>query len=151
MTAGDGGAALTQLARRQIARPMKRTVAPWIAFLLTSFAVVGLMGLFASYAAPLPYERADLRDAVLDQALQAGDSKPALEALRDQLDDSAPAVIDGAGPLPGRVAAARVAMHEAMRREADAIGSRLRLELAVVTVVAAAFGSAMLIAAARAG
>ena len=68
---------------------MTRSMAPWIAFLLACFAVVGLMGLFASYAAPLPYERAAARDAVLDQGLRAGDSKPALEALREPLDDSA--------------------------------------------------------------
>ena len=129
---------------------MQRTLAPWIAFLLCCFAVVGLMGLFASYAAPLPYERAALRDGVLDRALEAGDSKAALEPLRDQLDDSAAAVIDGTGPLPGRVAAARAAMRETMQTDAAAIGSRLRLELGVVTVVAGAFGAAMLVAAARA-
>ncbi len=129
---------------------MQRNQATWIAFLLCCFAVVGLMGLFASYAAPLPYERGERRDAALDQALQAGDSKAALEPLRDALDDSAAAVIDGTGPLPGRIAAARAAMHDEMRRDAAAIGSRLRLELAVVTVVAALFGSAMLVTAARA-
>ena len=129
---------------------MTRSTGPWIAFLLTSFAVVGLMGLFASYAAPLPYERAAARDAVLDEALAAGDATQALEALRARLDDSAPIVVDGPGPLPARVAAARATMHDAMRREAGAIGSRLRLELVVITVVAGAFGSAMLITAARA-
>lgn len=129
---------------------MQRSLAPWTAFLLCCFAVVGLMGLFASYAAPLPYERAELRDSVLDRALQAGDSKAALEPLRDQLDDSAATVIDGPGALPGRVAAARAAMRETMRTDAAAIGSRLRLELCVITVVAAGFGAAMLVAAARA-
>ena len=127
---------------------MTRNTAPWIAFLLTCFAVVGLMGLFASYAAPLPYVRAALRDGVLDQVLQRGDDKAALEPLREQLDDSAAVVIDGTGPLAGRVATARAAMHETMAHEADAIGSRLRLELMVVTAVAAAFGAAMLVAAA---
>ena len=128
---------------------MKRNTGTWIAFLLVCFAVVGLMGLFASYAAPLPYERMMARDAVLDQALRTGDDKPALEALREPLDDSAALVIDGTGPLATRVAAARTAAHEAMLHEADAIGSRIRLELAVVTVVAAAFGAAMLATAAR--
>ena len=130
---------------------MKRNTGTWMAFLLVCFAVVGLMGLFASYAAPLPYERMMVRDAVLDRALQTGDDKPALEALRDPLDDSAATVIDGTGPLAGRVATARAAMHDAMLHEAAAIGSRLRLELAVVTVVAAAFGAAMLGTAAREG
>ena len=128
---------------------MKRNTGTWIAFLLVCFAVVGLMGLFASYAAPLPYERMMARDAVLDQALRVGDDKPALEPLRDQLDDSAAVVIDGTGPLAARVATARTAAHESMLHEADAIGSRIRLELAVVTVVAAAFGAAMLVTASR--
>lgn len=128
---------------------MKSNTGTWIGFLLTSFAVVGLMGFFAAYAAPLPYERALLRDAVLDQALAAGDSKPALEALREPLDDSAAQVVDGTGPLVARVAAARAAMHETMRRDADALGFRLRLELVVVTLVAAGFGATMLVAAAR--
>ena len=127
---------------------MTRNTAPWIAFLLTCFAVVGLMGLFASYAAPLPYIRAALRDGVLDRALQVGDDKAALEPLREQLDDSAALVIDGTGPLASRVATARIAMRDTMARDADAIASRLRLELVVVTAVAAAFGSAMLVAAA---
>ena len=129
---------------------MQRNNATWVAFLLCCFAVVGLVGLFASYAAPLPYQRAEARDAVLDQALAAGDSKAALEPLREALDDSAAAVIDGAGPLAGRVAAARASMHVEMRVDAAAIASRLRLEIVVVTVVAALFGSAMLVAAARA-
>ncbi len=128
---------------------MKRNTGTWMAFLLVCFAVVGLMGLFASYAAPLPYERLMARDAVLDQALQIGDDKPALEALRDPLDDSAAVVIDGTGPLAARVATARTAAHETILHEADAIGSRIRLELAVVTAVAAAFGAAMLATAAK--
>ena len=128
---------------------MTRNTGPWIGFLLACFAVVGLMGLFASYAAPLPLERAMNRDVVLDQALLLGDDKTGLETLRTQLDESAPAVIDGTGPLPARVAAARAEMHATLRRDAEAVGSRLRLELAVITGVAAVFGAILLGAAAR--
>ena len=128
---------------------MKRNTGTWIAFLLVCFAVVGLLGVFASYAAPLPFERAIMRDAVLDQALTVGDDKAALEALRTKLDDSAALVIDGTGPLAARVAQARDAAHAEMRRDADAVGSRLRLELLVVTLVAGGFGAAMLATAAR--
>ena len=39
-------------------------------------------------------------------------------------------------------------MRETMRTDAAAIGSRWRLELGVITVVAGAFGAAMLVAAA---
>ena len=128
---------------------MKRNTAAWMAFLAMAFAVVGLIGVFASYAAPLPLQRAMARDATLDEALATDGGKAALEPLRDRLDDSAAAVIDGSGPLAGRVAAARAAMHAELEHEADAVGSRLRLELLVVTVVAAGFGMVIVGAAAR--
>ena len=38
----------------------------WIAFLAMAFVVVGLAGLFASYAVPLPLQRAIAREAALD-------------------------------------------------------------------------------------
>jgi ActR/RegA family two-component response regulator len=119
-----------------------------MAFLAMAFVVVGLVGLFASYAAPL--QRAMARDATLDEALATGGQKAALEPLRERLDDSAPLVIDGTGPIAGRVAAARAAMHASLMHEADAVGDRLRLELLVVTVVAAAFGAVVIGAVARA-
>ena len=128
---------------------MKRNSATWMAFLAMAFAVVGLIGVFASYAAPLPLQRALARDAALDAALATGGGKAALEGLRDQLDDNAAAVIDGVGPLADRVATARVAMHAELEHEAAAVGARLRLELLVVTVVAAGFGMVVLGAAAR--
>ncbi len=130
---------------------MAKNTGTWTAFLVVCFAVVGLTGLFASYAAPLSYERADRFDAALDTALATEgqpDAKPRLEALRDRLDTSAAAVIDGTGPLAERVAAARRQMHADMQRDADAVGSRLRLMLLVVTVVAALFGAILLRAAA---
>ncbi len=128
---------------------MNRATPAWTAFLLVCFAIVGMMGLFASYAAPLPLERALARDAALDDALAAGDSKPALEPLRERLDDSAPAVIDGAGPLAARVSAARADMHGRLLHEADVVAAQLRWELAIVTLVAGLFGAFLLAASAR--
>ncbi len=116
----------------------------WTAFLASAFLVVGLMGLFATFAAPLPLERALARETTLDDALAtAGTPNQAaqLEALRPRLDDSAATVIDGSGDLQGRVAAARVAMRTQLQREADAIAGRLRLLIVVVTFVAALFGA----------
>jgi hypothetical protein len=129
---------------------MKRNTGTFIAFLLCCFAVVGLMGLFACYAGPLAYQRGLARDAALDQALATGGDKPALEALRTELDDSAAEVIDGSGPLADRVARARAAAHQEMIRDADAVAFRLRLEVVVITVVAAGFGAVLMAAAARA-
>ena len=128
---------------------MKRNSATWMAILAMAFAVVGLIGVFASYAAPLPLQRALARDAALDAALATDGGKAALEPLRDRLDDNAAAVIDGEGPLADRVATARAAMHAELEQEAAAVGARLRLELLVVTVVAAGFGMVVLGAAAR--
>ena len=130
---------------------MRSNSLTWMAFLAMAFAVVGLLGLFASYAAPLPLERAMARDSALDEALAIGGPKQALETLRDRLDDSAPAVIDSAGPIADRVAQARTAMHAELRHEADAVGARLRLELVVVTVVAALFGVVVIGVVGRAG
>ena len=59
---------------------MRRNTATWMAFLVAAFGVVGLMGVFASYAAPLPFERAIARDATLDEALATGGNKPARPA-----------------------------------------------------------------------
>ena len=128
---------------------MKRNTGAWMAFLAITFGIVGLVGLFASYAAPIPFERALARDAALDQALAAGDSKAALEPFRDRLDDNAALVIDGTGPLPDRVATARASMHAELAQDAADTGTRLRLMIAVVTVVAAGFGMVILGAVAR--
>ncbi len=128
---------------------MRRNTGTWMAFLAAAFGVVGLMGLFASYAAPIPLERAMARDATLDEALATSGAKPALEQLRGRLDDSAATVIDGAGPIADRVASARTAMHTSLEHEAAALGGRVRLELLVVTVVAAGFGLVVLGSVAR--
>ncbi len=120
-----------------------------MAFLAMTFVVVGLTGLFASYAAPLPLERALARDAALDQALATGGQHDLLDKLRPELDDSAAAVIDGTGPLDARVAAARTAMHAALLHEADSLGERLRMMIMVVTILAAIFGAVILGAASR--
>ena len=129
---------------------MQRNSGTWMAFLATAFAVVGLTGVFASYAAPLPLERAMARDAALDEALASGGQRAALDALRPRLDESA-AILDGAGPIEARVASARAAMREELLREAAAVGDRVRLMIAVVTVLAAVFGAVVVGAAARPG
>lgn len=109
-----------------------------------TFVVVGMTGLFASFAAPIPLQRAMARDAVLDQALATDGSKAALEPLREQLDDSAPVVIDGTGAIAARVIAARAAMRSELLHESEVVGARLRLMLIVITIVAAVFGAALL-------
>jgi hypothetical protein len=116
----------------------------WTAFLAAAFLVVGMMGLFATFAAPLPLERALAREDALDDALATEgtpDRAARLDALRDRLDDSAATVIDGKGDLRDRVAAARASMRVDLQKEADAVAARLRLLVVVVTLVAALFGA----------
>jgi hypothetical protein len=120
---------------------VQRNNGTWMAFLAMTFVVVGMTGLFASYAAPLPLERAMARDATLDEALLSGGNPAVLNGLREQLDDSAAVVIDGSGPIEARVTAARTAMRAELLHESDVVGARLRLMLVVITVVAAIFGA----------
>ena len=91
----------------------------------------------------------DLRALAIECKMQEALISDHHDALRDRLDDNAAAVIDGEGPLADRVATARAAMHAELEQEAAAVGARLRLELLVVTVVAAGFGMVVLGAAAR--
>lgn len=121
--------------------------ATWTAFLAMAFIVVGLAGMFASYAAPLPLERAMAREAALDSALQAThapDPAAAIEALRDRLGDSADALLPVGGDMPARIAAERLAMRTRLSAEAGAEASRLRLLIGIVTLMGAAFGAAVL-------
>ena len=122
---------------------MQKPDATWFAFLAVTFAVVGLTGIFACFAAPLPLARALAREAALTEAqaaLAAPDPARALEALRPRLGDSAAALLPIGGDMPSRIEAERRAMHLRFQAEAEATASRLRLLIAVVTVVAALFG-----------
>ncbi len=119
----------------------------WSAFLAMVFVVVGLAGLFASYAVPLPLQRALARDATLDAALLAAhgpDPAAALEALRPQLGESADALLPPSGDMAARIAAERTAMHARMLAESDAVALRTRWMLAVITLMGAVFGIAIL-------
>jgi hypothetical protein len=124
-----------------------RMIDSWTAFLVMLFAVVGLCGLFASYATSIPLERGLARSALLDQVLAdaaAPDAKARLERLRTRLDSLAPAVLDGSGELVGRVKAARAVVEDEQRREVASLGFRVRLMLGVVTTLAAVLGVGIL-------
>ena len=119
----------------------------WTAFLIMLFAVVGLCGLFASYATSIPLERGLARNALLDQVLAdaaAPDAGSRLEQLRPRLDELAPKVLDGTGPLADRVKAARAVVDDEQRREAASLGYRTRLMLGIVTTIAAVLGAGIL-------
>ncbi len=115
----------------------------WIGFLACAFAVVGLTGLFATYAAPLPLLRGEQREAAFDAAMQAKPSD--LQALRPALGEDADPVIAAAtnGP-PAKLFELRAAMRQRFQEEADAVADRQRLLIGVVTAAAALFGAALL-------
>lgn len=115
----------------------------WTAFLLMSFAVVGLTGLFGTFVAGVPLLRALERHATLDEVLAAArepDAAARLERLRRPLAESAGPVLTGEGTIEERVARERVAMRERQEREARGVTGRIRTLIVLVTVMAAAFG-----------
>ena len=126
--------------------------ATWTAFLVMAFLVVGLVGLFASYAAPLPLQRAMARDAALDDALAAAhgpNPREAIEALRPRLGESADLLLpaDGdpvGGNMDARITHARAAMRTQLTAEADEVATRTRWMICVITVMGAVFGAAVL-------
>ncbi len=128
-------------------QPPRQPSGTWIGFLSMAFAVVGMTGLFATYAAPLPRERELARETALDDALEAArapDGPARLEALRPRLDDSADAVLTGTAPIETRVRAERLAMRARLEAEAEATDTRLRWLVCVVTLMGAAFGAAVI-------
>ena len=119
----------------------------WTAFLAMAFLVVGLIGLFASYAVKLPLERALQRDAALDEVLataRGADPAAAIEALRPRLADSADLLLAPGGDLDSRVAHARATMRVQLSAEAAEVATRTRWMICVITVMAALFGVAIL-------
>jgi hypothetical protein len=118
----------------------------WMAFVAMTFVVAGLMGVFATYALPVPFERALARDAALDEALAAAgrpDETARLEALRPALSQSGPAIENGEGAVAGRIQRERAVMREQFQAEAQALARRLRLMIVIVTSVCAAFACAI--------
>lgn len=99
----------------------------WVPFLLVCFLVTGIAGLFASYAATVPLERALHRSATAQEALPGA---PGPEALRHFLREQA-------------------SIRDEAEREAAAVGARARLILGVVTVLASGLGSGILLLAAK--
>jgi hypothetical protein len=117
-------------------------------FLVIAFALVGLVGVLATYTVPLPLQRALAREAALDAVLQAAEGPNAaasLAALRPALGESAAAVLDSdEGSLASRVRSARANMQAAFLAEEAALLRRMRLLIALVTATCALFGVVIL-------
>jgi hypothetical protein len=118
--------------------------AAWTGFLIVSFAALGLVGAFGTFAAQVPFDRAVARSITLDKVLAAAhatDPRKAEEALRPLLGDSADPVLNGPGTLESRVETERVRMLNDLHAEARIYGFRFRCYLAVFTVMASVFGA----------
>jgi hypothetical protein len=117
-----------------------------IGFLATCFLLVCLVGVFASSATPVPYARGLLKEQALDDALATAgkpDQPALLAALSARLGEQADLVINGAGPLPQRIAQARSAARAEAMAEGQAEASQMRLLVVVTSIVCAIFGMAL--------
>lgn len=129
-----------------------RPIAGLAGFLACAFLVVGLTGVFATYAVPVPLERALQRDAAIDQAgqvLDAPDAAARLQAMAPALGEQAGLLAEAGTPVAARVARAHEAARAELSREAEAIATRMRWLIVQLTVCAAGFGIAVLAVAAR--
>jgi hypothetical protein len=127
--------------------PMKSPSLAAIAFLSFAFLAVGLTGLLATYATPIPLARALARETALDAAADAArapDPAAALDALRPRLGESADAILPPTADVAARIARERTAVRTRFLAEADATADRLRFLIIVVTIMAAAFGAFVL-------
>jgi hypothetical protein len=133
--------------------PSRRPSASLIAFLAMAFVVVGMAGIFATYAAPLPLARALHEEAMIDAALADGrggeiDALAAALGKNDEARFGGGAAtghaIDQVADLPARAAALRAALRQTMTAEAEAAAWRLRFLIIVATAAGALFGAALM-------
>jgi hypothetical protein len=118
----------------------------WMVFAAIAVGIVGLTGVFATYATPLPLERAMAREAALDAALAAAkspDPHAAMATLAPRLGDSAAALAGSPEGLADRVAKERLEMRARFSGEAGALAAQLRLLIIVITIMAGVFIAAI--------
>ena len=123
-----------------------RTSYSLLAFLAMAFIIVGLTGIFATYAIPVPLERALAREVAFDDAAVAAggrDPEAALTAMAPRLDDSLPAILKGAGSFSDRITAERLRQRARFATDTANLGYTMRLLLIVITLMATLFGLAL--------
>ena len=128
--------------------PVKKPRASYslLAFLAMAFLIVGLTGIFSTYAIPVPLERALAREAAFDEAAAAvrgSNPEAALAAMAPRLDDSLPAILKGSGSYAERITAERLRQRARFALDTANLGYTLRLLLIVVTLMATLFGLAL--------
>ena len=118
----------------------------WIAFAAMAFIVAGLAGVFATYALPIPMERAFAVDTALDEALIAARGPGpdrAIAALASRLGESAAPLSHGTGSWEDRIQRERAAMRARFLAEEQATALRLRWLVVVVNLMGAVFVAAI--------
>ena len=122
--------------------PRQRVNFSLLGFIAMAFVVVGLIGIFGTYAVPLPLERAMAREIALDDTLAAArgpNPEAALAALKPRLDDSDAVLTGGIIGIEQRVAQERTAMRARFEAQAAAAGTRLRWLISLITIMSALF------------
>ena len=118
----------------------KNSSGAWGGFLVMAFVILGLCGVFATYAAQLPFQRETYAEARLDAALTAPDADQRLETLRDTLGDDGAGAFASGGSIPERIENARHVLRLHFQAQAADIALRLRIVILVFTGGAALFG-----------
>ena len=134
------------MAQKDMAQRM-RVSAGRIGLMLTAFLMLGLIGVFATYAAPIPAMRGMLAESALARAIAANNpaqiqhamqqAKPMLGIKAQKTFATLPATRQGALTTT-RLLATETTLASAL------ISYRLRLEIIVIGFVAAFFGIALL-------
>lgn len=121
-----------------------RGLAGRIGFLTMAFVIVGLVGVFATYAVPIPLLRALRRETVLDRLATASDPAAMLANLGPALGGSAARLSAGTGSLAQRIAREKQVVQARFIAEEKALAFRLRLIVVLFTLTGAIFGAALL-------
>ena len=112
----------------------------WSGFLVMAFIILGLCGLFATYAAQLPYQREVFAEGKLDAARGAPDAPALLDRLRETLGDDGVGAFPPGGDIAERIETARHVLRRHFQDQAADIALRLRIVIAVFTLGSALFG-----------
>ena len=112
----------------------------WGGFLVMAFVILGLCGLFATYAAQLPYQRELFAETKLDGMIGSSDASARLDVLRDTLGDDGVGAFSAGGSPDQRIETARLVLRKHFQDQAADIALRLRIVLVVFTGASALFG-----------
>ncbi len=118
-----------------------------IGLLLTAFLMLGLIGVFATYAAPIPAMRGMITETALLKAIAAQNPAQIQQAMQQAKPMLGIQSLKQFATLPqtrqGALATAILLEHDSTAGS-QLISYRLRLEIIVIGIVAALFGVALL-------